>query len=381
MRAQQQQAANPGPKVGRVNARGRRGNGGAPKSRAMNGAQNEFKHCVLGGPSVMGGSNGFPDGDPSPAVTLDYKTVLTLKPRTGQTSMAFMVAPNSNGCISIIDGEVSQTVSTIVANSTAIAGFQTSNVTGGDIIGAIPDSRLGSQLVGWGSTTTTSPYGGYRPLVAVANVEYTGSPLYASGAVSVTNYAVKLVRAGTSPYTHDTSLSSTATKVETRQADTAIGVTLPNTVVMPARESFTARVLVPPGAYEPLENRLYDSGNSSAGAQSAFGFATTRASGGSFPGPAWYPTGTAKVIRYTGLDASASITVTMRYCVQLALSADSELSALARPSPPKDVKVISWYEGLTSRLPTIETIARVSRVVMPMLIGRSNDYPSLRDEM
>jgi hypothetical protein len=236
---------------------------------------------------------------------------------------------------------------------------------------------MGNIQTGWGSSTINSAFVAYRPIVAVADIEYTGTPLYAAGAVRVSSVPMKTLESGTYAYTHNTSVNATAVNNEVRGFDNVQGLFFPSTIVLPARKGFTTRVLPRPSGYAQMRTLVYEPSSSTTLASMAY--AKDLALTGVAPGPVYYPNTNAKVISYSGLDSSASITVTVRYCVQIAMSSDNEVAALAVPSPPKDQAETNWYERLSSVLPTVEAMSSVAKALYRGYTG--GGFPTLRDEL
>lgn len=346
----------------------------------------EFRKCVLGGTSMVSRSPGFPDGNPSPAVTLDLKVVYVLTPSTGKKTLSFAIAPNANGTFVMLDGDLTTSYNYNGFAGwlgTAVNGWSTSFYAAGTaypVYGAIPDARLSSIQVGWGSQTAGQVTSGFRPIVSVADVEYTGTPLYAAGSVRVSSVPLRFVKTGMYPYTYGTTSSGSAANHESRSTDQFLGNIFPNTIVLPARKSFTTRVLAPHGPYADTANNVYEP---VSGSQSIWGFAHDPLVSTAAPGPVYYPDTTVKVISYTGLDSSASVTVTLRYCVQTTVGLDNALFNIAKPSPPSDPASLSWYDKITSMLPTVDTLASIAKVAtrIAMPSAGQSGFPALRDDL
>lgn len=332
-----------------------------------------FKRCVAGSYLNSSGSTGLPDGDNQPAVTMDLRSIHTLRPLSNG-SLKFALFPSSRGALVMVEGSSSTGIPEAVNNisNTAGAGFTVTNIPAGTSFqGLIPDSRLGGSITGgWGSVVAPL-FTAFRSVVTVADINYTGTTLQDSGAVTIDSCPSTFVDNGTRPWTYDT---TKAHGVRVFDAGTVADIlsrpgSSVSSVTMPARKPFTTRVLGS-GKYHDFGPRIHDVDDNAV--SSPFAYACVNATTQSLPGPSYEDT-SFKCISYSGLDPNASITVSLRYCVQVSVGAASPMFTVAKTSPPKDTPTMDWYERLRSYLPTVEQTINagitLAEMALPRMVG------------
>lgn len=307
---------------------------------------------------------------------MDLRRVYTFRPSSTGT-LQFSIAPNSVGAMVLHTGQV-------VTSETGFAGF--SGVTpsglttvtipaGATAQGALVDARIGSITAGWGSTAPPT-YQAFRNIVAVADVNYTGTTLNDSGSVTVDTIPLRFTQIGSQPITYSVGSGTSVAQVPVNE-EAAVVATLTNigtgvnSVTMPARKSFTTRVLGS-GTFTEIRPVFSDLGT----ARSEFGYLQDTATTAPeiTPSPNYAP-GVAKVVKYTGLDPDSTITISVRYCVQLTVQSNNSMYAMAKPSPPAQPNQIAWYDRLRAYLPTVEQSINagitLAEYALPRIMGGS----------
>lgn len=307
-------------------------------------------HCVTAGPASGGHSGGYPDGSPLPSVTMDLKSVYTMYP-AADGLLEFMLTPSSNGLLTVTRGVLGGvTISSKTPASTT--GWSTTQQTNpAELYGTVSDPRVNSMLINLGSGNKSS-WQAFRTIVAVADVCYTGSSLMDSGAAIIGTVGNKLMPAATVVNTFNTSSTETIAYFDTSKAGNVDMLSgMPNTVGISARRNFRIRAVPANPDYTPIRaqiNRDLDN--------QPLGYLRPVASLGDWISPVYDPNTPWKAVRMTGMDTSASVTVTLRHCVQYVVDDDSTMAVMSAPSPPDAPAARSWMADLASRMPTIETI-------------------------
>lgn len=279
-----------------------------------------YRHCVLG-PVAMPATNlGYPDGDTRPSVTFDFRKVYVMKPNSGRIS--FGIATSAFGAF--IKGEGALTT------DSTVQAVELDATTGGFVSGGNGTSFTNSHrgVVPITSVSSTEGnFGGYRPLVAVCEVHFTGSTMQNGGSVTICKALTP------NPLKGDT---GTNTRRQLYEAEVVQPILSATSVTGPARHSYTSRIVPPHPDYVPISfsgvsavaQSVNDYGNAVLSSNNTTNFKVC-----SLPSPdasaIWY--------MYEGLDTTASITVSLRYCVQYSVNVTSAgvyLAPLARPSPP-----------------------------------------------
>lgn len=276
-----------------------------------------YKQCVLGPVAMPSMNIGYPDGDNRPTVTMDYRRTYTMTPDSSGR-VAFGIGTGYHGCFIKGIGSLTTSAGFTPVAITSGGGFQilASTTTAGDTdMGLVP---IVSPV-----NYTSNTFPAYRPLVAVADVVFTGSSMYNGGSVVV-------AKTSTANTLNGVYSSADVPSYLARGVNPAITAT---SVVGAARDSYTSRVVPADPEFIPFQVAATDASASSPSSYTnaliSPGFTTERKVN-TMPceqaGAIWYD--------YSGLDASASITVTVRYCVQYSVRGDSEFVPIARPSPP-----------------------------------------------
>lgn len=273
-----------------------------------------YKHCVMGPVAMPSMNIGYPDGDNRPTVTMDFRRTYTLKPNSnGQIS--FGLGTSYYGCF--IKGLGTLTTSTPVYPYAVVAS--------GAISKGPATSTLGLTDVGVVPIVDRRAFPAYRPIVAVAEVTFTGSSMENGGAVAV-------CKTSTANALADTFGSSISTPCYTQNQPNP--VMSGTSVVGAARDTYVSRVVPADPEFIPFQNAAIAQQAASSslvtnGLISA-GFTSSDRKLAALPcaqaGAVWYT--------YSGLHSSASITVNVRYCVQYSVHGDSEMVPISKPSPP-----------------------------------------------
>lgn len=252
--------------------------------------------------------------------------------------------------------------------TTAASGWTSAVVPGAtDVVGAIADSRLNPLANGWGDFTPNI-YSEFRNIVSVADVSYTGTSLDDSGTVQIDHMTGTFGEEGNEDFTYSTNkVQAIEILDDTRASGTLANIgTGPRSVAMEARKPFALRV-TGDVRYKAIKPVLYQTGTGTS--PPPFGFVQNSTFNGSVPGPV-YQDGEFKIVSYAGLNINSTITVTVRYCVQLTVDSGTSMYAMSQPSPPRDLPATTWYERFRSLLPTIEKAVGVGLTAAELFLPR-----------
>lgn len=333
-----------------------------------------FRRCVLGGVSVSQLSRGFPDGDQNPSVTMDLKTTFTLTPNLATKSISFAIAPNSNGAFVVLDGYCgTQNYGFGGWDGASARGWTAPVFAGNAWNGAYNDSRLNILDASWG-TQGPGAFSKFRPIVAVADVVFTGSSMYDGGSVSVNVLSDAFSHSTDANYSTSGGIKTHRVLNSTFAEALASTRSQQTTLTVPARNSFTVRVLGS-SVYKDTDQVAYTDPTDN---KARFGYPCDFATTGLVPGPV-YADCPLKVVTYTGLDSSASVTVSIRYCVQLAVISSSTIGAFASPSPPPSSGDQTWFQSIGQWIPTLETLSAVAKHAKVAYRTASSLAPTLRE--
>lgn len=317
----------------------------ARSARASRSDTSDYAKLLLSPPSLVVPTPGYPDGDPRPQIAMSQRRVYTMKPDSGG-NIEFLLAPFYGGCIVMLSGITSELFSSVNGFSpTANSGLTLSDTNDG--YGQLPISgnALASSYQAYNETFVS-----YRPLVAAVDCHYTGTSFEDSGSVTVSSVSNQLMPRGSiaittpSGYTLDNYDGSSAGNVKSSSS-------MANSITLPARHPVRARVAPACPAYSSTTwINLQDVDQKPVGL-----FA---------PKAVTFPNGVPcspysiccpwKVIRYSGLANTASITVSVRYSAQYVVDDSSTYAAISAPSPAPAPATRSYIERLVAAIPTAE---------------------------
>lgn len=286
---------------------------------------------------------GYPDGDNRPTVTMDYRRTYTMTPNS-QGELSFGVGTSYYGCF--IKGAGTLTTSVPFRPSsiqdTGVLSLHTATTTAAD-------GRTGLVPIVAPDAYTNMSFRAYRPIVAVAESMFTGSSMYNGGSVTIAKTA-------TASGMSTSSGSGTGSVYLAVPVDPVMSATA---VVGPARDTYSSRVVPADPEFQAAYGAATDQSATSSDLCSNVLVSNSAVSTSrkvySVPcaqaGAVWY--------HYTGLDASASITVNVRYCVQYVVDGDSAMVPLARPSPapPENPGILSRVFSAITSSPAAMTFA------------------------
>lgn len=260
---------------------------------------------------------GYPDGDNRPTVTMDYRRTYTITPTAGVVS--FGIGTGFHGCFIKGSGVV---VPSTPIQSTYIGANGTQYFTGP--VSSLSSASRGLVPMFRVDSVTPTPFAAYRPIVAVAEVVFTGSTMENGGSVVI----AKTSTANSLRSTFGSSLE------RPEYIGALVNPAMTGTsVVGPARDSYTSRIVPADPEFQPYQvaATLVAADDPQEHTNTlVYAGASTDRRACSFPcpqaGAVWYS--------YSGLHSSATITVSVRYCAQYVVKGDSEMVPLARPSPP-----------------------------------------------
>lgn len=329
----------------------------------------EYVHCVTSGAAHISAGVGYPDGDNRPSVTLDCRASYTIRPSGG--TVRFIILPTSTGAFSHIVGTFAASVPRIITgtNPSATTGWTSTSAV--PQRGVIPMMQLNSPTGGWG-TSDELTYNSFRCVSLVADVIYSGSSMMDNGSVLVSRMPYTDFIKDSLPHTY--SSSATQTIPENSPSMPYSGSLFTNTVIQPARKSFTATCIPAHSRYVPCQPAMTDYDN--------FICTATNLS----PAAGMYPAPTVQdsnmiVVEYSGLDSTASITVTLRYCVQLAINtysitSSTPLISLARPSPSVEPSYLARFALWFTQQPIVRNLGQslANRALQYVAAG----YPQAR---
>lgn len=336
-----------------------------PRRAASDSHKSEYLHCISGPVNHPATNSGYPDGDAQPSVTLDYRRTYVIKPVSG--TIRFAICPSAQGCFNLMAGKM--TSGGIAADNTSVTGFINSAIanTVTDAFGQVPETFLASPFSSVGAPFITNGTPAFRPLVCVADVQYTGSSMMDNGSVTVTKMR----------NTEAINGSATVDAATDYQVDLAAFTSIPASALLPssqvraAREGFSVRSIPVRPLYETTTESIT---NASYTDNRYFKFRNALTTGNNLT-PSYHPQCPWYVVSYEGLDDSASITVTYRYCIQYAVTGDNILGAIARPSPVESPGLLARAAAYVANLPVTarigESLLSLGYNTMTSMINRA----------
>lgn len=284
-----------------------------------------YLRCLTSG---IPANTGVPDGNARPSVIWNRRFFNVLRPDSSG-NLVFTLYVSPTGIITQIAG----------ANKDGIRYPLDPNASTG-IIGPVvvssPTNRLADQVCEFSVNPVNvhNPRDSmYRVVNAVHNIRFTGSALANGGSVSIT------------PINNDAEPREIGmhggTDFQTRTV-AADNVYVPpmlsaSSMVGSARDSLTLIHL-------PRDTSYHHTGAVAVNSQTLTGYEITQGCAAFMHHPATR----VYVLSYSGLDATASITIDSRVCIQETVPALDSLQSLAKPSEMTDTNVLNNFLGSAS---------------------------------
>lgn len=289
---------------------------------------------------------GFPDGNSAPALTIDYRQTSTLTPVNGVIRFALISSPY--GMLAIHQGTIQVAARPMYTSSTSLEyeWFAPGShiISGGDRFYVIANNEVQTAK----SAPSANPFGPYsttqyRGLMYTADVYFTGSTMANGGVVKVYRTSV-----GATQLPHVNVNTVPCEHIEYTDLLTGIG-SATGTVVSAARSTLNLRSVNSHPEYMDVRENMVSANIS------AFG----RTSAGATVGFVW--TGLdnnvpVTLVEYSGLDASASITIEARSCLEQIVSPGA-MAGLAKPSPLADLSVWQKTANYARSLPAAKVLS------------------------
>lgn len=304
-----------------------------------------YLHCLTGPVEMANTQSGYPDGDGKSSVVLEYRRAYSVLPVNG--TIQLVIAPNASGCLGVVTGRTASPIVNQLASTTS--GFTNTSINNTvDAPGMIPENFLSTVTNALPYPTLNRSSPSFRPTVCTANFTYTGSSMMDNGSVVVSKLVNSEAIGG--------SLSidaSTDYNVDNAVFSPLTEGLLPSSYVGAARHGFNVRA----APVRPLYETTEASGVSLA-ATTNYPYRTRTADTLGFGiAPSYHSQCPWYLITYSGLDASASINVSYRYCVQYTVTAASSVSPFAAPSPVASPGILEKAARYISSLPVVTPIA------------------------
>lgn len=300
------------------------------------------------GPVQMSNQSvGFPDGNPAPALTVDFRQTFTLTPVSGVVRYALVSSPW--GCLAVHQGSVTSAAPRYLTSTDLTYAWTapaTRNYSGGHQFQVLPFS----EVVAASSAPAASPFGPYsvtkfRGIMNVADSYFTGSSMANGGVAKV--FKVQ----GQSVDLNNINFNTVSVPVaEYTDLLTGIGSAAGN-LTTPARSTLNLRAVSPKPEYVPVAENLSSVNIVPISLNSGSSVMT---SGGLWSG--LDPSVPVTVVEYSGLDSTASITIELRSCIEMVVQPGA-MAGLAKPSPPADISMWQRVANLARAIPTARVIA------------------------
>lgn len=291
-------------------------------------------------------SVGFPDGNPAPAVVVDFRQTYTITPSSGTVRYALLNSPF--GSLAVHTGAVvAQRPKFLTSTDLTYTWTSAASITYTGNAGFVVQPF--QEVATAGSAPSANPFGPYsctkyRGLVVVADSYFTGATM-ANGGVA----KVYKMSANSTSETQVNYNTVACQKVEYQDLMTGIG-SAAGSLTSPARSTLNLRAVNPKPEYKScFEN------TSTINVCPAF----LNSAGSVLTDGLWTGFDTdcpVTVVEYTGLDATASITVELRCCVEMVVQPGS-LPGIARPSPVADMNIWQRVANFARSVPTARVIA------------------------
>jgi len=318
-----------------------------------------YLRCISSGASSSNHGVGFPDGSVRPSVVVDFRQTVTLTPMNGGITFALISSPH--GSLALRTGSYSGMLPKLTSDGAyGITWAQRTHSYNASTYYVMPHAEIAAATPSAMHISPFGPYGviAYRSLVNVADVYFTGSTMANGGIVRVfkTNVACadSISVAGRDGFPINES--------RVTDLDAGIGVAAASST-LPARSSFTVRSVNQKPEYVDVWDRKYSNELSAYCTNAA---ATTVLSDACWSG--FDESMPVNVVSYTGMDASASITIEIRTCLEMVL-APGVLPGIVKPSPVADLGLWQKVANYARAVPTTTVVKAAGKAAMGYVSG------------
>lgn len=284
---------------------------------------NRYLKCLEGGTPAV---TGVPDGDGRLAITRNYRSVDTLKPDSnGVIDLYFAATPR--GMVHVTRDLATATQSGVVWWSDGAGILKGNSISGVTRVLAPSIDAM---------TTPGAPTPPYRVVNGVFKLQFTGSSMYNGGTCAITQRAL-VTDTNAQEVLNGTGINGVRIRPFGARQDLS-----QKAITGPARKDYTAVMLPRDTEYYSTETAFTDQDLNTSVPGIVMGPTSGLTGWKAFAG--WNPHPSARVyhVRYEGLDASASITIDSRYCIQMLIpNVDTNLLPFARPSEATNQSVLS----------------------------------------
>lgn len=285
---------------------------------------------------------GFPDGNPNKSIVIDFKQVFTLTPNNGVIRYALVSSPY--GCLAIQRGVISNPYNVPqFANTTSLSYIWTAATSGMTFNSGtafmLPFQENASFPVD-GESMGAYMTGQYRGLVISAESNFTGSTMANGGVVTVYKTTPNIVDL---PGGIVNTVAVGVKDITDINAGSTVG-TVSGRYTGPARASLSLRS----ASAKPEYRNTWE--NTVSGEIVPLGYTSTAAATSAFLNPGFDNSVPITVVEYSGLDASASVTIEVRSCLEL-VPRVGNMAAFAKPSPPAQLAVWERVANFVRALP------------------------------
>lgn len=303
-----------------------------------------YMRCIAGPTSMASTGVGFPDGSTRQSVVVDFKQSYTITPVSGTIRFALTSGPL--GCLALNCGNIATGVICPRYSTTTTLAYgwtaQNPATSGGDSWFVLPFRENASTTI---TGPTLGPYavGEYRGLVYTADAMFTGSDNLNGGVVRVARFNVSK-NLGTGVQNTVPVRSISYTEMNDAFMDNSSG-----RFTGAARDSINLRGINPRPEFVDVEDSAV------IGYEIVpFGLNSSNALTSTM---LWCGIDTnvpVTIVEYSGLDATASITVEVRSCLEMT-PAPGAMSGFSKPSPPCNLS--SWQK-----------VANFARAIPPAIV-------------
>jgi hypothetical protein len=321
-----------------------------------------YVKCLLGPVSMPSSGMGYPDGENALSIVVDFRQTITLTPLSGQLCFSFVSSPY--GCVAVNTGVFTGVLPQFTGVSNL--GLQWSGVTAHNLTPGyttnhclIPFAELTSLTnVPSLSGTPFGPYGvtKFRGLVNTADIYFTGSTMYDEG-------SVRIFRTQVEASTDTTVNVNTVTQQSMNYTPLSAGLgQYAGQMLAPARRGFNIRDVSSHPSYVSVLTDSITTGVVIAGENSSSQFITN------MPWCGLDPEMPITVVAYTGLDATASITIDVRSCIEMVVS-PGLYPGWAKPSPPTSSSLVTTISNIARSLPVASIVKAATGYMTGGVIG------------
>lgn len=301
----------------------------------------------------------YPDGSQDPSIAYKYKQVLTISPDT-DGNIIFMMVPGLQGAIAVRTGNFQISVPRYTGTTNGATNPSPGNFVNGTnpqtAYTLVPYTEVVTSLLGVTDVALKQflPFtpSRYRVLAQEIRCAFTGSTLADSGSVVTARHNITPALNGVQKTVNGViyDIYSVASLPGSQGSVSSA----PSAQLRAARETLVSKTVNTTPVFHEIHSHSAVTSDSGIGLDMAMLSSTSTLSTAGTT--SFDPLMSCVIYSYSGMAATASVTVEVATSIEMGLAVNSPIVGLAHPNPPRDARLDSWLSSAFAYLPSSQQV-------------------------